>query len=246
MRKHNRSMKRFVAVSATLIVVLSAAALCLWSSHAGHAVGFPTGSYRYLYDNTEYDDCDEHVPIERIHITDNSTENILVCLHVYITPEDTTADPPVFKVWVTDYDGLVNPSDDLCLYSRSVTPDQANTEMELAILCPVECKDGIILAASDYLDNEGNPDDPAELWISVTNGGVRNPALFGDTRGGGVAGSMVEIDCKGPAGGIAQLPDVASNSSPSGPPYAAVGSGLAAGVLALTVGAWYARRRRLR
>jgi hypothetical protein len=45
-----------------------------------------------------------------------------------------------------------------------------------------------------------------------------------------------------PVGGLAQLADV---SGASAPPYAAIASGLAAAALALTAGAWYARRRSL-
>jgi hypothetical protein len=44
-------------------------------------------------------------------------------------------------------------------------------------------------------------------------------------------------------GGLAELPDV---SGSSGPHYAALGGGLAAALLALTAGGWYARRRWLR
>ena len=47
----------------------------------------------------------------------------------------------------------------------------------------------------------------------------------------------------GPVGGLAELPDV---SGSSGPPYAALAAGLAAAVVALSAGGWYARRRRLR
>ena len=43
-----------------------------------------------------------------------------------------------------------------------------------------------------------------------------------------------------PAGGIAQLPDIAGASDP---PYATIAGGLAAAALTLTAGAWYARRR---
>ena len=46
-----------------------------------------------------------------------------------------------------------------------------------------------------------------------------------------------------PVGGIAQLPDVAGDSGSSTGTYAALAGGLAAAVLALTAGAWYARRR---
>ncbi len=46
----------------------------------------------------------------------------------------------------------------------------------------------------------------------------------------------------GPAGGIAELPEVPGSSQP---PYALAG-GLAAAIVAITAGAWYARRRWLR
>jgi hypothetical protein len=49
----------------------------------------------------------------------------------------------------------------------------------------------------------------------------------------------VSEDFTRPAGGIAELPDVAG---PSGPPYAALAGLVAAALVALTVGAWYARR----
>jgi len=44
-------------------------------------------------------------------------------------------------------------------------------------------------------------------------------------------------------GGIAELPDVAGGSGSSAGTYAALAGGLAAAVLALGAGAWYARRR---
>jgi hypothetical protein len=43
-----------------------------------------------------------------------------------------------------------------------------------------------------------------------------------------------------PVGGIAELPGV---SGSSGPPYALLAGGLAAAIVALGAGAWYARRR---
>jgi len=49
-----------------------------------------------------------------------------------------------------------------------------------------------------------------------------------------------------PVGGIAELPDVGSDSGWSAGAYAALAGGLAAALLALTAGAWYARRRWLR
>jgi hypothetical protein len=44
-------------------------------------------------------------------------------------------------------------------------------------------------------------------------------------------------------GGVAELPDVASDSGSSAGTYAALAGGLAAAVVALSAGAWYARRR---
>jgi hypothetical protein len=49
-----------------------------------------------------------------------------------------------------------------------------------------------------------------------------------------------------PVGGIAELPDVAGDSGSSTGAYAGLAGGLAAAVLALTAGAWYARRRWIR
>jgi protein-disulfide isomerase len=46
-----------------------------------------------------------------------------------------------------------------------------------------------------------------------------------------------------PVGGIAELPDVAGDSGSSGPSYFALAGLAAAALLALTAGAWYARRR---
>jgi len=47
----------------------------------------------------------------------------------------------------------------------------------------------------------------------------------------------------GSVGGLAELPDVAGDSGSSAGTYAALAGGLAAAVLALGAGAWYARRR---
>ena len=46
-----------------------------------------------------------------------------------------------------------------------------------------------------------------------------------------------------PVGGLAELPDVAGDSGSSAGTYAALAGGLAAALIALTAGAWYARRR---
>jgi hypothetical protein len=46
--------------------------------------------------------------------------------------------------------------------------------------------------------------------------------------------------CGSVVGGIAELPDV---SGSSGPPYTVLAGGVATALLALTAGAWYARRR---
>ena len=54
---------------------------------------------------------------------------------------------------------------------------------------------------------------------------------------------LVDVEPTVPVGGLAELPEI---SGSSGPPYAALAGGLAAAVLALTAGAWYARRRWVR
>jgi hypothetical protein len=56
-----------------------------------------------------------------------------------------------------------------------------------------------------------------------------------------VGGCTTEPDP--PVGGIAELPGVASDSGSSTGTYAALAGGLAAAVVALSAGAWYARKR---
>jgi len=63
----------------------------------------------------------------------------------------------------------------------------------------------------------------------------------GDTNN--FADVFVDPPTADPVGGLAELPDVAGASGSSAGTYAAVAGGLAAALLALTAGAWYARRR---
>jgi len=54
---------------------------------------------------------------------------------------------------------------------------------------------------------------------------------------------FVDPPTNDPVGGIAELPDLAGDSGSSAGTYAALAGGLAAAVLALSAGVWYARRR---
>jgi len=67
-------------------------------------------------------------------------------------------------------------------------------------------------------------------------GGTHGPA-------GGDPPGDATVTITGPAGGLAELPDVAGDSGSSTGTYAALAGGLAAALLALGAGAWYARRR---
>jgi hypothetical protein len=85
-------------------------------------------------------------------------------------------------------------------------------------------------------DLYGDP-DWAKIMYGVTHGkGTTHRTLHDDD----IAGIRWIYSA---VGGIAQLPDVASGSGSSTGTYAALAGGLAAAVLALAAGAWYARRR---
>jgi hypothetical protein len=80
------------------------------------------------------------------------------------------------------------------------------------------------------LNDDADFDDPGELDNCPT---VYNPGQV-DSNGNGVG------DACEPVGGTAQLPDA---SGSSGRNYIAVAALAVAGLLALTAGGWYARRR---
>jgi len=98
-----------------------------------------------------------------------------------------------------------------------------------------------------YDDTGLTPDDEARLrlerrvgdsWVDIT--------ASVDTANNRICGAGTSLSLflmaapAGPVGGLAELPELGGSS---GPPYLAIASGLAAAALALTAGAWYARRR---
>ena len=96
-------------------------------------------------------------------------------------------------------------------------------------------------------------DDPTNVGVDDDGDtSVDEDILLDDTAGYGQI--AVGLDCPGPVGGIAELPDMAQrspdeshsladNSSVSARDYTLLAGGVAAAVVALTTGTWYARRR---
>jgi len=75
----------------------------------------------------------------------------------------------------------------------------------------------------------------------VTQFGVENNVVVGPPAF--LCDSAVQTIVNNPVGGLAELPDVAADSGWPAGAYAALAGGIAAAVLALGGGAWYARRR---
>ena len=75
---------------------------------------------------------------------------------------------------------------------------------------------------------------------------LANIQVMGDVDAVILEGKIIKGQVMPPpraVGGIAQLPDVASDSGSSTGTYAALAAAAAAALLALTAGAWYTRRR---
>ncbi|MCJ7509849.1 MAG: FG-GAP repeat protein [Dehalococcoidia bacterium] len=89
-------------------------------------------------------------------------------------------------------------------------------------------------------------DDLFGCSVAGVGGNILVGAHLDDPGGVTDAGSAYLLcigdacESPGPVGGMAELPDVAGSS---GPPYAALAVELAAAVVALAAGTWYARRR---
>ena len=102
-------------------------------------------------------------------------------------------------------------------------------------------------------DSDGNQGNATSIGTRVAIGldsrfvaydSFASNLVPGDTNG--VVDVFVDPPNPDPVGGIAELPDVAEGSRSSAGAYAALAGGLAAAAVALTAGAWYARRRWLR
>ena len=87
--------------------------------------------------------------------------------------------------------------------------------------------------------------DPYNL-CDVVNQAPLQIQCYNEDTGAGMRWNVVDLIFVSPGwsvGGIAELPDVAGDSGSSTGTYAALAGGLAAAVVALSAGAWYARRR---
>jgi hypothetical protein len=81
------------------------------------------------------------------------------------------------------------------------------------------------------------------FWVESWMSGPKEPHFSDPAPGNNSWSSDLTVDAIGsptPVGGIAELPDVSGSSDPN---YALVAGVIAAAVVALTAGAWYARRR---
>jgi hypothetical protein len=139
-----------------------------------------------------------------------------------------------------------------------VVPDGDCTDPGEAALCENNTSDD---GADDVVVNDGCPQlgsrldcdtdatpdgdctDPGEPAL-CTNAVSDDPA--DDALGGYINDGCPKVGYYSEVlsvGGLAELPDVAGDSGSSAGTYAALAGGLAAAVLALGAGAWYARRR---
>jgi hypothetical protein len=141
---------------------------------------------------------------------------------------------PLWKALVVDLgDTEFNPP-----YSRGVlsrlTVDTTGTSDGLYGLTIEPEWENYISVGDAAADNYCNPDD---------GGDGPDPFQAGcDILDAHDGYGLIAIGAACAAGGIAELPEVSGSSHP---PYAAFAVGLAGTLLALSAGAWYARRRRL-
>ena len=139
-----------------------------------------------------------------------------------------------------------------------VTPDGDCTDPGEAALCENNTSDD---GADDAVVNDGCPQLGARLDCDTDptpDGDCTDPGepalctnAVSDDPADDALGGFVNDGCPrvgqigefGPIGGLAELPDVANDSAWSAGTYAGLAGGLAAAVVVLGAGAWYARRR---
>lgn len=86
-------------------------------------------------------------------------------------------------------------------------------------------------------------DDGVSYGVTGTPAFFINGIMVAGAQPFSVFQTIIDSLLAPPVGGIAQLPDVAGDPDSSGRNYVVLASLSAAGLLALTAGAWYARRR---
>jgi hypothetical protein len=156
---------------------------------------------------------------------------------------DTTADWTTVTVDATAQVGgasiAVDPSGDLLISYQ----DGSNGDLKFATcdLSATGC-DGPGEWTREWVETDGD----AGNYNSIAVDADAHPVISYRRSQGGLRFALGSAVVPEAVDGIAQLPDVASGSGSSGPPYTLLAGGLAAAVLALAAGAWYDRRRRLR
>jgi hypothetical protein len=126
---------------------------------------------------------------------------------------------------------------------------QAGTISEAADWCGGGAGDGVD-QDRDIIADDGCPGGPA-VNGAISEGDNHctnsvNDDSRDDIRINDGCTKLGDYSEAGSVGGIAELPDVAGDSGSSTGTYAALAGGLAAAALALSSGAWYARRRWVR
>ena len=221
-------MSKALLACFAILLLLAAGFVFLSLSHQAAAQSVPRNCANALNDDTP----DDLVINDGCPIVGSLAENP-ACVNAI--DDDPTDDPddrvndgcPMLGTRAdcdSNSDGDCGDAGEAALCQEAITGVDDDADTVVNDGCPTNGTNAENPACANALD-----DDPADDPVDTVNDGCP------------VVGAADES--KVPVGGVAQLPDVASDSGWSTGTYAALAGGLAAAVVVLGAGAWYARRR---